>query len=1351
MLCEITPDQAGKVVGGIVVPLLFVALVAKMVFISRRATANFKCVFSLMLLLGLWAVALMIGNVFYYGYSSGGSRPPAANILLLFAGLVMMGAFVASVVFAILGLVEYAQRPGVYKQGRTQAIWTLALNVVFGGLVMISMAMPKNRAVQRPGGSNAVIAMEDLNFRFRAPSRPWVEIPAKDFNRYAKVAFTRANPSGAFCIIAEKILEQMTTENLLTAAKGNLQSAADDVTFSPVTPVRNNGMDGLQFEALAEVRGRKFVYSFWICATNGYAYQLITSGAEAGRSQLRADAQRLRGGFELIDSRRIAVDMTGPREFVSPHFHYSATLANSSWSFWKAVGEQAFGAEFGALRGQDTAFVVVPMYLMGNEPHPEALTGAMLATLQIPYPSESIQNLKSIGSGPKGGMELDYQRTVGQGDFKYRIQITRHRGYAYMIAAWVHSAAGNLDQVFSDAVQRVSFKLPSGGGPTIERLSAAQSLSHSYLFNEMGLFYFKARQYEASIPYFKQAFECSATNSVYIGNLLDAYGATSRAREGLEYLEGHSGLLMEHPKLRAYQAWLLGQEHRTAEAVTNYARLFKGGFQSEEHFTEYVDLLSQLGRTEEAATEIEQYLRGRESLKVRLLQAQLYNARKKHDEAIRVLKPLREKYPYKMEIAYDLIGTYQQAGLEREGLALCRKLIDGSEDTSTTIYYLKGRAEMSLKWFREAKESFEMAHRKAPSDRVVKDALDFASAMLGEGSNTSVKEPVEPVPLPLEVRDQAALRPLEARNGQHPAYYESSVLCLSFKKGKEFKKTEYAKIRVLDSAGVSRFSTLQYAFDPAGEQIFVNTLKVRDEQGDEIGAGKISEYYVVDDTYSGMASQKKLLNVPVPALRPGALIELAVTWKEFGRAEEVGFTECVFSKVLPVARSAVYFRGNTNEIAVSLNGDIQRVAVADGALWTMRNPMIYKWEPFQAGLDFLPAMALGPKAGRWETEATNYIASIEDRLKLDAEQQAVARRLVSGVSDEAGKVRVLAQYVQSNYTYKAIEFGRRARIPRVVSEIVHSRYGDCKEHSLVLQQMLEAVGIPARLALVASRRTIKREVPSLDQFDHMIVFLPQFRTGFFLDCADKESDLMQGVPLGLGKKEALILDGRNPKWVPVPDYSQESGGISTRREIEIVDGSDAEVRETVTFKGHNASFMRGFLKSLQPSLRSQAIQEHLNSRQAEIMHLDIEHLESSAQPLAIKLTYRLPRHFHKAAAQIVGFVPSYWERRFFGFDAVENRQTPFQLMPLTVDAEVELVIPSGYRLPEVPAFAGVEASEFLQGTSVAKLEADRLKIRHGLRQKGGTFPPSQYATCRAAMQKALASLEQNITLQPISQ
>src|SRR3989442_1822471 len=93
-----------------------------------------------------------------------------------------------------------------------------------------------------------------------------------------------------------------------------------------------------------------------------------------------------------------------------------------------------------------------------------------------------------------------------------------------------------------------------------------------------------------------------------------------------------------------------------------------------------------------------------------------------------------------------------------------------------------------------------------------------------------------------------------------------------------------------------------------------------------------------------------------------------------------------------------------------------------------------------------------------------------------------ARSIVAGLKNNEAKIAAIARHVQSNLTYKAIEFGRRARIPNKPADIVRNKYGDCKDHAVLLQQMLEAAGGAPPLALVCPPCPVLNELPALRPF-----------------------------------------------------------------------------------------------------------------------------------------------------------------------------------------------------------------------------------------------------------------------------
>ena len=103
--------------------------------------------------------------------------------------------------------------------------------------------------------------------------------------------------------------------------------------------------------------------------------------------------------------------------------------------------------------------------------------------------------------------------------------------------------------------------------------------------------------------------------------------------------------------------------------------------------------------------------------------------------------------------------------------------------------------------------------------------------------------------------------------------------------------------------------------------------------------------------------------------------------------------------------------------------------------------------------------------------------------------RAAARRHV--VDDRRLTLEALADFVQREVRYVAVEVGIGGYRPSPPGEVLDRRWGDCKDKSLLLIDLLAEAGIPAypALALAGGERVIV-DFPSPMQFNHLIVAVP---------------------------------------------------------------------------------------------------------------------------------------------------------------------------------------------------------------------------------------------------------------------
>ena len=361
---------------------------------------------------------------------------------------------------------------------------------------------------------------------------------------------------------------------------------------------------------------------------------------------------------------------------------------------------------------------------------------------------------------------------------------------------------------------------------------------------------------------------------------------------------------------------------------------------------------------------------------------------------------------------------------------------------------------------------------------------------------------------------------------------------------------------------------------------------------------------------------------------------------------------------------------------------------SDDVYWMVDEPPVYRAENLaDTAESFLPFVWVGDGAESWESLAAEYLEELRDRFELDESTRQLAMTLVEGRDTREARIAALAEYVQDNLTYKAIEFGRRARIPNFASQIVENRYGDCKDHSLLFYQLLRAVDEPANLVLVSTSSEVQPHVPSLDQFDHMIVYTTAHRDGHFFDLTDKNHDVSSLPPMGLGGTEGLLLDAAEPALVTLPEYPEDSNRIVAKRHLEVEKTADLVVDETLTLEGYYAAWLRSALKSSDAATQKQLIQRYMRSgSHAVVEEVSAENLADPRQSLVLHVRYRLPGALYAAEGKLVGRVPAIWERTFLDVTPVEDRQTPYRIeYPVRVESEITVTPPSGYRITSGPS------------------------------------------------------------------
>ena len=120
-----------------------------------------------------------------------------------------------------------------------------------------------------------------------------------------------------------------------------------------------------------------------------------------------------------------------------------------------------------------------------------------------------------------------------------------------------------------------------------------------------------------------------------------------------------------------------------------------------------------------------------------------------------------------------------------------------------------------------------------------------------------------------------------------------------------------------------------------------------------------------------------------------------------------------------------------------------------------------------------------------------YYREGQDKAAVTPEIAALAHR-IAGNKTGRDAVQAVNDWVATRIRYVAIYLDPNAGwVPHPASEVLHAGYGDCKDHVVIMQALLAALGIDAQAAIVNwGTRWAPLPVWSPWQFNHAIIYVP---------------------------------------------------------------------------------------------------------------------------------------------------------------------------------------------------------------------------------------------------------------------
>jgi len=145
--------------------------------------------------------------------------------------------------------------------------------------------------------------------------------------------------------------------------------------------------------------------------------------------------------------------------------------------------------------------------------------------------------------------------------------------------------------------------------------------------------------------------------------------------------------------------------------------------------------------------------------------------------------------------------------------------------------------------------------------------------------------------------------------------------------------------------------------------------------------------------------------------------------------------------------------------------------------------------------------------------------------------------LTKNKENDLQKVKAIYYWVQQNIKYVAFEYALGGFIPREANDVFKKKYGDCKDNSSLLNEMLKIAGLKGSLTWIGTRKIPYKyeELPTPKVDNHMILAYTYKQKTYFLDATGRYVSM--GLPTSfIQGKEALVANGKDNfiiKKVPI--------------------------------------------------------------------------------------------------------------------------------------------------------------------------------------------------------------------------
>lgn len=315
-----------------------------------------------------------------------------------------------------------------------------------------------------------------------------------------------------------------------------------------------------------------------------------------------------------------------------------------------------------------------------------------------------------------------------------------------------------------------------------------------------------------------------------------------------------------------------------------------------------------------------------------------------------------------------------------------------------------------------------------------------------------------------------------------------------------------------------------------------------------------------------------------------------------------------------------------------------------------------------------------------------FLEELNKNKKENDELKTFVNELIKSCNNELEKVESIYYWVQENIKYISFEDSLGGFIPRDPYLTYKNKYGDCKDKSAILHEMLKIAGIESFYTWVGTYDIpyTYNEVPTPLADNHMIITYINEDTYYFLDGTSEYLNISYPNTFIQGK-EALIAKGKDEfeiKVVPVIEANRNKAEDVVT--LEII-GKNIVGLGNCVFTGYYKSDIQARLFLKNPVEQKKYLENNLEKGNDKFVlgNYNVVGLNTFNSKIIIDYNFELNNYLNVVENNL--FINLNFNRYWLDFKLKEDRKNPVFLEYNTyLDDKYVLEIPEGYTVDFLP-------------------------------------------------------------------